>query len=92
MTNECPCLAFSILPPVITAEHNTKWCGVSLWSVGVSCPDCSLPTSCPLPPHFGEAEVVESKTGGGTEVCYQACVLSTLFESLTQGTEPHRLP
>jgi len=25
------------------AEHNVKWHGISLWSVGVSCPSCVPP-------------------------------------------------
>jgi len=26
--------------PSFTAEHGTVWCGMSLWSVGVRCPQC----------------------------------------------------
>lgn len=55
-------LPFSIFPIAISADHKINWCEVSLWSVGVSCPDCSLTH----PPHFGESEVVESETGGIT--------------------------
>lgn len=30
------------LLPALYAEHDAKWCGVSLWSAGVSCPTCVL--------------------------------------------------
>ena len=29
---------FLLLPPAVCAEHDAAWCGISLWSAGVSCP------------------------------------------------------
>lgn len=56
--------SFLHLLPSYYADHNIKWCGLSLWSVEINCPDCSLP----WPPHFGEEKVVEGETGGITAV------------------------
>ena len=33
--------AFLPVPPAVTVEH-TVWCGMSLWSAGVSCPGCVI--------------------------------------------------
>ena len=29
-----------LLPPALYTEHDAIWCGISRWSVGVSCPGC----------------------------------------------------
>ena len=38
--NISPLLPSFLLPPALYAEHDVIWYGVSLWSVGVSCPGC----------------------------------------------------
>jgi len=40
-----------LLPPALYAEYDTIWYGISLWSVGVSCPGCvpSQPLAHPQP-------------------------------------------
>jgi len=35
-----------LLPPAFTAQHDIIWCGIALWSAGLSCPSCvPFPTS-----------------------------------------------
>jgi len=31
-----------LVPPAFVAEHDIVWYGISLWSVGISCPGCVL--------------------------------------------------
>lgn len=47
---------FPLLPLVFMAEHDVRWCGISLWSVGFSCPSCVpwQPLACPQPTHWAQ--------------------------------------
>ena len=45
---------FLLLPPTFIAELDVIWYGISLWSVGVSCPSCvfSQLLEQPQAPHW----------------------------------------
>jgi len=44
-----------VLPSAFITEHGDAWYGISLWSAGVSCPDCVLSQTLTHPqPLWGE--------------------------------------
>lgn len=69
-------LPFSIFLLVITAERSIKWCGLSLWSVGVSCPACSLLLAHPLLTLVRQRTVKQDTALRCVikHVCYQPCL------------------
>ena len=84
---------FLLLPPALHAEHDIIWCGISLWSVGVSCPS-HIPSQLlvgPQPTHWWGRVKVE-KTLALCKHCSAITNTSLYYQHCYQHkskTQPH---